>query len=131
MYLTFLWIYWVCSEATFRSIEKWYFGATFTLIAKKNGVVNGNLIVETFGVDKNDANQLLKDLVKAGLLKIENKKYIRATPWYKVPDVPSFYIQRYHATHLDLAKNALSKQRHTERDISGFSFSFNSLSLCC
>lgn len=117
------------TEAQFRAISKWYVGAVFALVVMKNGEIDGRLIAETFNVSKEDADELLADLVTVGFLKIEHSRYVKSSPWYKIADTPSHYIQKYHLSHLENAKKSLLEHPVNMRDVSGNTICFDSSKL--
>lgn len=114
------------TEAQFRVISKWYVGGVFALVAQKNGKINVNMIAETFQVKLSEAEELMNDLQVAGMLKWEESRYVQSAPWYRIPEIPSFCIQKYHTEHLQKAQKALRSQSIENRDFSGTTYSFSS-----
>lgn len=113
------------SEIQFRLVSKWYMSAVIELVDLKNGKINAEIIADLLSLKIRDAQEILDDLVKIGILEKSKGFYSKTNHYFRISEVPSRYIKKYHRSMISKAERSLDTQKFDQRDITGCTLSFN------
>jgi len=103
----------------FDVVAGWHHFAIVELSDLKDFKQNPTWIAKKLDISVMQAEQALERLIRIGLLKEKEGRLQKATPHYRIQDVPSTAIVSFHQHHLESAQKALVTQAFEERDFSG------------
>jgi uncharacterized protein (TIGR02147 family) len=102
----------------FSLISDWWHFGLLNLVKLKNTKHNPIWMAKKLGINETECNEALERLVRMGLMKFEEKKWIRtAKPIETSSDIPSVAIQSFHRQNIRRAIESIENVNVNDRDI--------------
>lgn len=111
-------------EDHFRAISDWYHFALLELTKLSRFIFNEATLSSKLKISPQDAASALARLKRLGLLAFQNGQWVSTVSDYKVDEIPSAAIRRFHRQMLSKASSALDHQAVTDRYFSGTCLAF-------
>jgi len=110
------------NDDVFHLVSEWYYFAILTLFETKDFHWNSLWIAKRLGITRTQVKVAMDRLLRMGLVKKENGRFICSNDHICTGGVPSAAVRQYHRQMLNKALQALDFQPVQERDFSGVGF---------
>jgi uncharacterized protein (TIGR02147 family) len=107
-------------------LSEWYYFAILSLVKTADFKSTALHVSERLGISKALAKQAIDRLIRANLLKFENKKLVRTSTAIQSTDgIPNLAIRKSHYQNLERARIALDEHPFGTFDASWLTFAFS------
>ena len=106
-------------------LSEWYYFAILNLIRTQNFKPTATHIAERLGISTSLAQQAIDRLLRANLIRMENKKMVRTSPAINTTDdVLNLALRKSHYQNLDRIRVALEQHPFESFDVTSLTFAF-------
>lgn len=109
----------------FVTIASWYHYAIVELGNLAEFSLTPAAAARSLSIPEPEARAAIDRLLKLGLLERKGRRFIRSKSRYRIHDVPSEAIRRFHHEQLDRAKGALAEQPLSQREFHAATLALN------